>query len=180
MTIGERIREIRKQKKITQADLANRLGIPYQGIGQWERGERLPKKETLLRIIEALDISYSDFLIGTVSVDEIAREIEMHPDKVRAALANSSDIPAEARAHVLHIALALALELSYASKSLDDLYSSSRGFRVASDTDSTISPQLQRMLDAFERLNAQGQQAAADRVEELTEISKYRAYELDD
>jgi len=36
------------------------------------------------------------------------------------------------------------------------------------------------MLDAFELLNEQGQQAAADRVEELTEIPKYQVHESED
>lgn len=38
MTIGERIKEFRLKAGLTQSELAEKLGIPYQSIGQWERG----------------------------------------------------------------------------------------------------------------------------------------------
>lgn len=57
MTIGERIKEARKSKGLTQEDLAKLLGVTFAMIGQYERGERNPKMETLQKIALALDVT---------------------------------------------------------------------------------------------------------------------------
>jgi transcriptional regulator with XRE-family HTH domain len=56
MTIGERIKAVRKQAGMTQQELADRLGISYVGISNWESGKRKPKQETLERIAAVLDV----------------------------------------------------------------------------------------------------------------------------
>ena len=56
MTIGERIKAARKQAGMTQQELADRLGISYVGISNWESGKRKPKQETLERIAAVLDV----------------------------------------------------------------------------------------------------------------------------
>ena len=54
--IGERIAKERKRLGLTQNDVAQKMGISYQSIAQWENGLRNPKPETLKRIAEAMDI----------------------------------------------------------------------------------------------------------------------------
>lgn len=54
MTTGELIRKARKKAGLTQAQLAEKLNIPYQSISQWERGLRRPKLDTLYKISAAL------------------------------------------------------------------------------------------------------------------------------
>ena len=56
MTTGQRIKAARKKAKMTQAELAAKLGIPYQSVGQWERDVRKPKKETLANIAKELHV----------------------------------------------------------------------------------------------------------------------------
>ncbi len=57
MTVGEKIRTIRKEKGLTQKELGDRLGkISQQQIGQWETGKANPKKETLQKIAKALEV----------------------------------------------------------------------------------------------------------------------------
>lgn len=64
MTTGQRIKAARKKRGFTQAELAEKLGIPYQSIGQWERNIRNPKLGTLLRIAEALDVPIDELTDG--------------------------------------------------------------------------------------------------------------------
>lgn len=64
MTIGERIKAARLKAGITQEELAAKLNITYQSIGQWERGKRTPKPQTLKRIADALGVPVSEFASG--------------------------------------------------------------------------------------------------------------------
>ena len=56
--VGKRIREARQAMGMTQAELAKRLGVTYQNIGQWENGKRIPRVETLMKIGQALNVSW--------------------------------------------------------------------------------------------------------------------------
>lgn len=71
MTTGQRIREARKKAGLTQAQLAEKLGIPFQSISQWERDIRHPKRETMERIADALGVIYL-----TLYGDEDYKEID--------------------------------------------------------------------------------------------------------
>ena len=62
MAIGENIRKIRKEKKLTQKELGKLCGMSEAQIGQYENGLRNPKMETLKKIANALDINYLDLL----------------------------------------------------------------------------------------------------------------------
>lgn len=116
MTIGERIKELRKQQGMTQSDLAKKLGIPYQSIGQWERGIRTPKPKTIFRIIEALGVDNSVFLQGLVSFEEISEEMDMPIELVKEALTNPDfkSLPIGKQAHedVSFVGILLASELN--------------------------------------------------------------------
>ena len=62
MTIGEKIRAIRKSKGITQKDLAIAMGVSASMIGQYEVGIRSPKIETLKKIAQALGVDVNALL----------------------------------------------------------------------------------------------------------------------
>lgn len=47
MIIGEKIWEVRKNKKLTQTQFGDLLGTRQQTIGKWEKGKSLPNIETL-------------------------------------------------------------------------------------------------------------------------------------
>ena len=63
MTIGERIRELRKKQRMNQEDLANALYVTPQAVSQWERGETVPATDKLASIAAALHTSVNA-LIG--------------------------------------------------------------------------------------------------------------------
>lgn len=82
MTTGQRIKSARKAVGITQAELADRLGISYVGVSQWENNLRNPKLETLQRIADALDVPVGELLGATPQPD---REYELVCDALDAA-----------------------------------------------------------------------------------------------
>ena len=62
MTTGQLIKKARRKAGMTQADLAEKLGISYVGISQWENGTRNPKYDTIRRIANALGIEWTELV----------------------------------------------------------------------------------------------------------------------
>ncbi|UFH66256.1 helix-turn-helix domain-containing protein [Clostridium cadaveris] len=62
MNIGQSIRKIRKDKKLTLKQVGNKLGMSEQAIGQYERGERQVAAGMLNKIADALDVPVSKLL----------------------------------------------------------------------------------------------------------------------
>jgi transcriptional regulator with XRE-family HTH domain len=52
---GDRIRELRQKRGLTQVDLAERCGFPQARISELERGLRSPNLVTMLRLALALE-----------------------------------------------------------------------------------------------------------------------------
>lgn len=124
MKLGERIKELRKAKGLTQAELGQLLGVSASMIGQYENGFRYPKKETLTKIAEALSIDYEDILIGVVSTKEIAAHFNLSIKEAEDILSKRSSAPTETQLRVFQFALSRSMDLFYKSKNLEDLYSS--------------------------------------------------------
>lgn len=64
--LGERIRKARKQKKLTQEQLAEACDLSTAHIGHIERGTRALSIESLITISEVLDVS-TDYLLLDIS-----------------------------------------------------------------------------------------------------------------
>lgn len=58
--IGNKIKEYRKQNNWTQTELGEKIGIGKNAIGNYERGFRSPKKDTMYALANAFDISIDD------------------------------------------------------------------------------------------------------------------------
>ena len=55
--IGENVKKYREKANLTQADLAEKVGIGTASVSRIERGEKRMKLETLRAVADALDIS---------------------------------------------------------------------------------------------------------------------------
>lgn len=54
--LGSKIRELRKEKELTQEDLAYKAGLDYSYINQIENGKRNPSMEAVEKIAKALGV----------------------------------------------------------------------------------------------------------------------------
>lgn len=63
-SMGERIRKIRKGKKLTQKMLADKVGTSICVISKWETGERYMNSFNLINICEVLEVSADYLLFG--------------------------------------------------------------------------------------------------------------------
>lgn len=62
MKIGEVIRKYRKEKQMTQEEMASRLGITTPAVNKWENGNTLPDITLLAPIARLLEISLDELL----------------------------------------------------------------------------------------------------------------------
>ncbi len=60
--IGEKIRAIRKEKDMSQADLAKKIGKLQSQVSEWETGFAEPQVDTLLAIATALKVDVGQLL----------------------------------------------------------------------------------------------------------------------
>lgn len=86
MTTGQCIKRARKNAGLTQKGLAEKLGIAYQTLAQWENDLRNPKYDTIKRIAAALDVEWTEL----VPEEKQAQTVIEHIDK---KLKRIPDIP---------------------------------------------------------------------------------------
>ena len=52
---AERLKEARKAKRYSQAEVSRMLGVTQQAVGKWETGRSTPDPQTVARLAEILD-----------------------------------------------------------------------------------------------------------------------------
>ncbi|CAG7644932.1 helix-turn-helix domain-containing protein [Paenibacillus allorhizosphaerae] len=62
--IGAYISRLRKEKDMTQLELAEKLNISHQAVSKWERGDSMPDIGTLPLLSELFQVSVDDLLHG--------------------------------------------------------------------------------------------------------------------
>ncbi len=124
LTIGERIRQARNEKGLTQKQLGSISGTSEITIRQYELGKRQPRIEQLQRIASALDVDVNWLMNGYT----LEQRDQVWKEKV--------------------------------SRRFEEADAWKKG--------------KDRLNVAFDSLNTSGQQEAVKRVEELTEVPRYR------
>lgn len=68
MTFGERLKMLRQEKEITQAELGQLLGVSARMIGFYEVGKHIPRDaESFIKLAKYFDVSL-DYLLGMSNV----------------------------------------------------------------------------------------------------------------
>lgn len=67
--IGEKLKELRKSKGWTQVQVAAKMGLTDSVISFYERQERAPSPEVLIKFAELYDVS-TDYLLGVEKVND--------------------------------------------------------------------------------------------------------------
>ena len=96
-SLGMRIRRARKAAGMTQADLAEKLGISTSFLGHIERGTRKASLETVVGIANALNVS-TDLLLQD-SLDIMTRPLSANVDLSEYSRALLTDIAGVLREH---------------------------------------------------------------------------------
>lgn len=70
MSFGENLQYLRKQKEITQEQLAEQLEVSRQSVSKWESGQSFPEMEKLLQICNMFHCNMDTLMQGDVSQPE--------------------------------------------------------------------------------------------------------------
>lgn len=174
MSVSENIKSLRKQRNMTQKQLAAQTGLAVITIQQYEAGKYVPKIEALKKIAAALECQISDIDESIIVIP--LPKYELTPERLEKA-----KLDAEAR------------ELIEKHKSGECLTNEERkkisdyGKRIKEDMENL--PKLREsiknianvigeigeniLLADYRELNTEGQSEARKRVSELTEIPRY-------
>ncbi|MBQ9024467.1 MAG: helix-turn-helix domain-containing protein [Bacilli bacterium] len=74
MTIGERLLKLRKEKNISQEELANVLDVSRQTISKWETDQTTPDFDKIIPLCEYFGITSDELLSGKKDIIESKKE----------------------------------------------------------------------------------------------------------
>ena len=60
--LAQRLQQLRRQKGLSQENLAEQLGVSRQAVGKWESGVAVPELEKLLELCRLFDTDLNDLL----------------------------------------------------------------------------------------------------------------------
>ena len=86
--IGKFIANCRKDKKLTQEQLAEKLNISKNAVSKWERGLSLPDVSIMQELCKILGITLNELFIGENIIEEKYKEVA--DNNLLNALENSS------------------------------------------------------------------------------------------
>lgn len=158
MPTGTRIKEIRKQKGLTQKQLGELCGMYESQIRKYENGNANPKIETLQKIADALGVGVYEFLeddLFDATDDDPEYERNIIDDKANSILQDKHLTKEEKKKKIKDLSTQVAIMMKTHSDRIDN----------------TAKTMMHIYLD---ELNAEGKSKALEQVEMLTKIPEYR------
>ena len=88
MSLGERLYELRKDKKLSQEEVADKLNVTRQTVSKWETDESKPDFDKIVPICDLFEITSEELLTGKKTAKEtnIATEENKEIKKQRATI----------------------------------------------------------------------------------------------
>lgn len=75
MSFAENLKTIRKERHISQEDLAELMGVSRQAVSKWEQGSGYPEMEKLLLLSKELNVSLDYLMLGEIEITESNKSI---------------------------------------------------------------------------------------------------------
>lgn len=167
MTTGQLIKEARERAGLTQDELGKKIGVTGVAVMRYEKGQRQPRIEQLRAIAAALGVPIAQLLPPDnywEDADGNGHTEPMEPPK---------------KAHPKAPVFKYGPVSSHAMLTIHPDENTEEGRRFIEAEKELVKIALSttpkdRIDAALDRLNDEGQEKAAERVEELTEIPKYQ------
>lgn len=76
MDFSEKITALRKNRNLTQEQLAEKLNVSRQSISKWESGQTTPDLEKVVALCEIFDVT-TDYLLKPSEIDILSMKTDM-------------------------------------------------------------------------------------------------------
>ena len=70
VNMGNKLRNLRKQKRLTQKQVADRIGLAISAVSSYEAGTRYPSYDVLIKLARIYHVS-TDYLLGMTDKKEL-------------------------------------------------------------------------------------------------------------
>ena len=90
--IGAFIKELRKEKRLTQEQLAEKLNVSGRTVSRWETGTNMPDISLLTELAEFFDVSIPEIIDGERKSENMKEELKETELKYRQLIGFKSSI----------------------------------------------------------------------------------------
>lgn len=125
--IGAFLKELRKEKNITQEELADKMGVSRRTVSRWETGSNMPDMDILIDISDFYGVDLREILDGERKDSQMDKEMKETVLKV-AEFSNEEKANILKNMHVLFVAAMVFLILLIATQFIDGLNDHLRNF----------------------------------------------------
>ncbi len=88
--VGKQIQDLRKIKHLTQNELGERLGVSFQAVSKWKRGETLPDTGLLPDLANVLETTIDNILLGGKTISLFKRKTSI--EEIKSAIESFEEI----------------------------------------------------------------------------------------
>ena len=74
--IGKFLQELRKEKGLTQEQLAEKMGVARRTVSRWETGNNMPDLDLLIELSDLYDVGLRELLDGERKSEDMDKEME--------------------------------------------------------------------------------------------------------
>lgn len=92
MLFAENLRTVRKDRNLTQEELADILNVSRQAVSKWESGEGYPETEKLILLSKELNVSIDYLLNGTTPIEEEKTQVITSSGKIAIVPFDGGDV----------------------------------------------------------------------------------------
>ncbi|MDO5399850.1 MAG: helix-turn-helix domain-containing protein [Eubacteriales bacterium] len=85
--LSENLKALRRQRGLSQQELADRLNVVRQTVSKWEKGLSVPDAQLLMKLAEILNVPVADLLGGPVTSAENENEVASQLARINEQLA---------------------------------------------------------------------------------------------
>ena len=164
MSIGDRIREARKEKGWSQAQLGKELGVKQQMIAQYENKKRNPNADTISKIAELLEVSSTWLRYG----DSIVTTKKPVNQKYVDLFCGVIDWEKMIEESMLAVMKTQGEDTENAMKNID-----TSAAALVKNLGENAATMIKDILEPYSKLNDKGKQKAVEYTHDLAQIDEY-------
>ena len=109
MEFKDVIKQLRKERKLKQSDLADIFNVDRTAVGKWEQGKNKPNADTLVIIADYFEVS-TDYLLGLSGIRDELSSNKKEPinydglsDNKKALITFAETVPEDKAAMILQV-----------------------------------------------------------------------------